>query len=85
MEWWHESRALILKARRKCFDSLALVTIWMLWKEQNGRVFLCSAAVARKLCRHIGGEIELWKLFGAKGFSDIFTIKGVSSVVMVGQ
>ena len=63
---------MIPKERRKGFDSLALLIVWMLWKERNSRVFERSAVVARELYRRISDEVELWKLSGARGLSDFW-------------
>lgn len=72
IEWWPASRAMIPKERRKGFDSLALLIVWMLWRERNSRVFERSAVVARELYRRISDEVELWKLSGARGLSDFW-------------
>ena len=71
-EWWAANRAMIPKERRKGFDSLALLIVWLLWRERNSRVFERSAVVARELYRRISDEVELWKLSGARGLSDFW-------------
>lgn len=70
--WWPGRRVQLPPAQRKGFDSLVLLTVWMLWKERNSRVFQRSAVVARELSRRIAEEVELWKLSGAKGLASIW-------------
>ena len=72
IEWWPGSRDLIPPAERKGFDSVAILTVWMLWKERNNRIFQRSAVVARELCRRIEEEVRLWKISGAKGLAHIW-------------
>jgi hypothetical protein len=31
-KWWSNSRALVRRTNRKKFDTLAILTAWMLWK-----------------------------------------------------
>lgn len=45
IEWWPASRAMIPKERRKGFDSLALLIIWMLWRD----VIVVSSSGQRSL------------------------------------
>jgi hypothetical protein len=51
---------------RKGFDTLVIFTCWMLWKQQNSRVFgnarqRCSAAV---LAGRIKVKLNLWNIAG---------------------
>lgn len=38
-DWWISLRKQIPKGQRKGFDSLTLLTTWLLWKERNNRIF----------------------------------------------
>lgn len=38
-DWWTRSRKKLQKADRKCFDSLIILTAWMIWNERNRRTF----------------------------------------------
>ena len=60
-------RRRVPKPQRKGFDSLVLLTVWMLWKERNSRVFQRSAESVTSVCRKFADEIELWKLSGVVG------------------
>ena len=59
IEWWPDVRCRVPKPQRKGFDSLVLLTVWMLWKERNSRVFQRSAESVTSVCRKIADEIEL--------------------------
>ena len=72
IEWWPDARCRVPKLQRKGFDSLVLLTVWMLWKERNARVFQRAAETVPSICRRIAGEIDLWKISGAVGLSDIW-------------
>ena len=39
MEWWLQARSLFHRAGRRSFDTLFLIMVWALWKQQNTRVF----------------------------------------------
>ena len=71
--WWPEARLRVPRLQRKGFDSMVLLTVWMLWKERNARVFQRTAATSREICRRIAEEVELWKLSGAVRLGLIWT------------
>jgi hypothetical protein len=60
------------KTRRKGFDSLVLLTVWVLWKERKARVLQRAAETVPTVCRRIADEIELWKISGAVGLGALW-------------
>ncbi|CAM0872787.1 unnamed protein product [Alopecurus aequalis] len=72
IDWWPDERRRVPKPQRKGFDSLVLLTVWMLWKERNARVFQRAAELVPSLCRRIANEIDLWRLSGAVGLGEIW-------------
>ena len=73
IEWWPDERRRVPKPQRKGFDSLVLLTVWMLWKERNSHVFQRAAETVPSVCRKITDEIELWKLSGAVGLGTLWS------------
>ena len=51
--WWAWARRRVPRGSRKGFDSLVMLTCWVLWKERNARTFRNEAKDARKLCLEI--------------------------------
>jgi hypothetical protein len=57
--WWSWARQRMPRACRKGFDSLVMLTCWMLWKERNARTFRNEASCASDLTLTIVQEAEL--------------------------
>jgi hypothetical protein len=38
-DWWISAREQVRQGDRRKFDSLVILVSWMLWKQQNARVF----------------------------------------------
>ncbi|CAM0911794.1 unnamed protein product [Alopecurus aequalis] len=67
IDWWPEARLRVPRQSRKGFDSIVLLTVWVLWKERNSRVFDCHATTLLGIRQRIAEEVELWKQAGAVG------------------
>lgn len=66
MTWWTTARKQLPKELRHGFDSLVLLTSWMLWKERNARTFNCIASTPAELGAAIRLEADLWVVAGYK-------------------
>jgi hypothetical protein len=62
--WWDAARQLVHKKDRRGFDSLVMLTSWMLWKQRNARVFnnVRQQCNVQQLVIRIKDEFALWKL-----------------------
>jgi hypothetical protein len=56
---------------RKGLASLALLTVWEIWKERNARVFWHKLSSAFVIFDKIKREARLWVLAGAKWLRDL--------------
>jgi hypothetical protein len=55
----------------KGLASLALLTVWEIWKERNARVFRHKLSPTFVILDKIKGEARLWVLAGAKGLGNL--------------
>jgi hypothetical protein len=55
---------------RKGLASLALLTVWEIWKERNARVFRHKSSPSFVILDKIKCEARLWVLAGAKRLGD---------------
>ena len=67
--WWTHSRKRLQKADKKCFDSLVILTSWIIWKERNNRIFDRNQLTVAELVLHIKEEVDVWLLAGFKHIS----------------
>ena len=65
-DWWSRSRKRLQKADRKCFDSLVILTSWMIWKERNARIFDSKQLTVAELLLRVKDEADVWLLAGFK-------------------
>ena len=72
IDWWPAERHRLHGLARKGFDSLVLLTVWILWKERNARVFEHRHASVAAVCQQINEEVGLWKLSGAVGLAHVW-------------
>jgi hypothetical protein len=56
---------------RKGLASLALLTVWEIWKERNARVFRHKLSPTFIILGKIKCEARLWVLAGAKRLGDM--------------
>jgi hypothetical protein len=64
-DWWSHGRCLQAKERRKGFDTLFMLIIWLLLKERNARLFDQRSSSADQLLQLIKLEIRIWVEAGA--------------------
>jgi hypothetical protein len=69
-EWW-SSVAEGWSPHRKGLASLALLTVWEIWKKQNARVFRHKSSHSFVILDKIKCETRLWVLAGAKRLGDL--------------
>jgi hypothetical protein len=62
--WWDAAREFVHKKDMRGFDSLVILTSWMLWKQRNARVFNNAAQQfnVQQLVARIKEEFAPWKL-----------------------
>jgi hypothetical protein len=68
---WRSSLAKGSSPHRKGFASLALLTVWEIWKERNARVFRHKSSPSFAILDKIKCEARLWVLVGAKRLGDL--------------
>jgi len=61
-DWWTASRKSLAKEDRKCFDSLVILTSWMIWNERNRRTFDSRAKTVGELVSCLEDEATSWVL-----------------------
>ncbi|KAG2653087.1 hypothetical protein PVAP13_1NG426757, partial [Panicum virgatum] len=57
---WIKLNKRIAKADRRCFDSLVVLTCWILWKERNRRTFDHHACTIADLQTLISDVVVSW-------------------------
>jgi hypothetical protein len=67
--WWSSTRVQVAKKDRRRFDTLTILTAWMIWKQRNARVFgndrdRCSEA---QLIDRIHDEFKIWERVRRRG------------------
>ncbi|TVU02742.1 hypothetical protein EJB05_51740, partial [Eragrostis curvula] len=69
VDWWLSSRKKVVKAARKGFDSLVVLTVWKIWCERNNRVFNRQRILPSTLVGQIQMEGRDWIRAGFKQLS----------------
>ena len=62
--WWLQARKGFDKRSKRGFDSVVLLTVWMIWKERNNRVFRRKASMPCVVLDKVVEEAKLWVLAG---------------------
>uniref|UniRef100_A0A0D9ZTM7 Reverse transcriptase zinc-binding domain-containing protein n=1 Tax=Oryza glumipatula TaxID=40148 RepID=A0A0D9ZTM7_9ORYZ len=60
-DWWIEARRCFRTGYRKIFDSVFMLTCWLIWKERNARIFDQKMCSPDQLVEDIKEEIMVWK------------------------
>ena len=71
-DWWNWSRKQVPGLNRKAFDTLVVLTFWMLWKERNNRIFQNSNLQASDLVLRIFDEAKSWAYAGFNQLQKLF-------------
>jgi hypothetical protein len=71
--WWTEARKRVRKLDRKRFDSMIIITAWILWKQRNSRVFgnVREQKDPTHILEAIKEEFLMWELARRGGSSQI--------------
>ena len=59
-DWWIAARKRIQKEVRGSFDSLVVLTCWILWKERNNRTFDRCVKTLDEVLAWVVEEIMFW-------------------------
>ncbi|OEL36630.1 hypothetical protein BAE44_0002352, partial [Dichanthelium oligosanthes] len=70
--WWLCSRKLVVKARRKAFDSVCLLLTRLFWLERNSRVFRNVSRLPGMLVNAVSEQVDLWVRVGFLVRSNLF-------------
>jgi hypothetical protein len=63
-DWWLLSQKRIHKDLRRGFDSFFILVAWLIWKEQDERVFQSQSMSVSRLISCIGDEGSVWVAAG---------------------
>jgi len=61
----------ISKEERRCFDSLLVLTCWLLWKERNNRIFDRRVQTIDDVLARVADEVSAWSM---AGFRQLFLV-----------
>ena len=75
-DWWLAARKRFGKVDRKCFDSLVLLTFWIIWKERNRRTFDHVAEQIEAVVLRIFEEISDWIQAGFSSLNTFLSLCG---------
>ena len=75
-EWWEAARKRIQKDERHGFDSLVLLSCWMIWKERNNRTFNRRVQTIDEVLALVVDEIVSWFAAGFKCLECVIAILG---------
>ncbi|BAF28616.1 Os11g0606900 [Oryza sativa Japonica Group] len=62
LPWWLAVRKTICKQEQRAFNAGVILVTWLIWKEQNARVFEGKATMVFALCVVIIDEWRMWKV-----------------------
>ncbi|WVZ91735.1 hypothetical protein U9M48_037868 [Paspalum notatum var. saurae] len=80
MSWWSSARKRVHKEFRKGFDALVLLSLWMIWKERNARVFGRRPSSPSELLSLLLSEANLWVLAGFRALSCLVALIPASTL-----
>jgi len=75
--WWTSARKNIQKQDRQCFDTVVVLTCWMIWKERNNRIFDRQAKTSAGTLAWVIEEILAWYQAGFKRLEPVVLALGV--------
>jgi hypothetical protein len=77
--WWTSSRKKLAKVDRKAFDTLVILTSWMIWNERNRRTFDSRVRTVLELWSSIQYKAVAWDLAGFKQVNAFVAASGRGS------
>ena len=80
--WWTSSRKKLTKVDRKAFDTLVILTSWMIWNERNRRTFDSRVKTVHELWTCILDEAVAWDIAGFKLISTFVVASGRRSLAL---
>lgn len=80
--WWTSSRKKLTKVDRKAFDTLVILTSWMIWNERNRRTFDSRVKTVHELWTCILDEAVAWDSAGFKLISSFVVASGRRSLAL---
>ena len=80
--WWTSSRKKLTKVDRKAFDTLVILTSWMIWNERNRRTFDSRVKTVHELWACILDEAVAWDIAGFKLISSFVVASGRRSLAL---
>jgi len=60
VDWWNDGRKTFEKADRRCFDTLVILTSWIIWKERNRRTFDHANSTVEDIVSLVFDEATAW-------------------------
>jgi hypothetical protein len=69
MEGWFLQLSRVNTGAEKGIQTIILLTLWFIWKEQNNRIFQSTQRTVRRLLADLQDEARVWCLAGATDLS----------------
>lgn len=60
IEWWLRAGKPHTKPRRRCFDSMVTLVVWMIWLQRNARVHKNASSLPSSLVDQVWAELQQW-------------------------
>ena len=79
VDWWGSARKNVHKDQRQCFDTVVILTCWMLWKERNNRTFDRCVRTIQQMLDWVLEETVLWFQAGFRRLEPLVVALGRSS------
>ena len=84
-DWWQAGRKCFNKVDRRCFDSLAILTFWIIWKERNQRTFDHVAHSVEEVVSRAFEEALAWVQAGFSSLTPFLSRCGFQNLVHLGR
>ena len=84
-DWWQAGRKRFNKVDRRCFDSLAILTFWIIWKERNQRTFDHVAHSVEEVVSRAFEEALAWVQAGFSSLTPFLSRCGFQNLAHLGR
>jgi len=84
-DWWQAGRKCFNKVDRQCFDSLAILTFWIIWKEHNQRTFDHVAHSVEEVVSRAFEEALAWVQAGFSSLTPFLSRCGFQNLAHFGR